>query len=68
MDYSKKPTVIVVGKKKKDAPTKKKITPIQRQKYKEDVHSFFVKRTKEYRFDTDGTCIPKTIDILNNKK
>lgn len=56
MDYSKKPTVIIVGEKKKNAPTHASLTPAQTKKYGEDVRNFFAEQSRKYRFNADGTC------------
>ena len=59
MDYSKKPTVIIVGEKKKDASTHTSLTSAQTQTYREEVHRFFAEQSQKYRFNADGTCTPR---------
>ena len=59
MDYSKKPTVIIVGEKRKDAPTHTSQTSAQRMTYREEVQRFFAEQSRKYRFNADGTCTPR---------
>lgn len=59
MDYTKKPTVIVVGEKKKDAPAHTRLTSAQIQTYREEVQRFFAEQSRKYRFNADGSCTPR---------
>lgn len=59
MDYTKKPTVIIVGEKKKDVPAQARLTSEQTKKYREEVRNFFAEQTRKYRFDADGSCTPR---------
>lgn len=60
MDYSKRPTVFIVGEKKPDAPAPNVLTPQKAQQYREEVQRFLAEHSRKYQHNADGTCTPWT--------